>query len=37
MARLYPVITELINGRGADLSNHQTQRFQLYKKKYGVQ
>ncbi len=31
------VVTELINGRVVDLSNHQTELYEFYKKKYGIQ
>ncbi len=31
------VLTELINGKVVDLSNHQTELFEFYKKKYGVE
>ncbi len=31
------VVTELIGGKVIDLTNHQTQLFDFYKKKYGIQ
>lgn len=31
------VVSELINGKVVDLSNHQTRLFDFYKKKYGIQ
>jgi imidazolonepropionase-like amidohydrolase len=31
------VVTELIDGKVADLSNHQTRLYEFYKKKYGIQ
>ncbi len=31
------VVKELINGKVVDLSNHQTQLFEFYKKKYGIE
>jgi imidazolonepropionase-like amidohydrolase len=31
------VVTELIGGKVADLSNHQTRLYEFYKKKYGIQ
>jgi imidazolonepropionase-like amidohydrolase len=31
------VVTELIHGKVVDLSNHQTQLYEFYKKKYGIQ
>ena len=31
------VVTELINGKAVDLSNHQTRLYDFYKKKYGIQ
>jgi imidazolonepropionase-like amidohydrolase len=31
------VVTELINGKVVDLSNRQTEIYEYYKKKYGIQ
>jgi len=31
------VVTALINGKVVDLSNHQTQLYEFYRKKYGIQ
>jgi imidazolonepropionase-like amidohydrolase len=31
------VVTELIDGKVMDLSNHQTRLYEFYKKKYGIQ
>ncbi len=31
------VVTELIDGKVVDLSNHQTRLYEFYKKKYGIQ
>ena len=31
------VITELINGKVVELSNHQTELYEFYKKKYGIE
>ena len=31
------VVTELIDGKVVDLSNHQTKLFEFYRKKYGIE